>query len=201
MPDKKRKTEFMTSLIANVPCEDFKQARNDKVDIIRATKILGSNKVKADGNGNWSMKGMRSALYHYQVQGAAFMKNREIGDDDVKGGLLCDQMGLGKTVQVIANMVAHRQTGPAYTKCTLVSAHFSTKQTGELATHKPCLMSRCCIVVGRKFVSCRRITDFIILGGLFACTHDTVGKGIGETCRSQSLQDSHAVSSQEPSQR
>lgn len=84
----KKKNDFMTSLIANIPLADQKQAKSDKIDIVRATRILGSYKVVPDGHGHWAFKGMKSSLFHYQVQGAAYMKTREIGDQAPYGGIL-----------------------------------------------------------------------------------------------------------------
>lgn len=40
------------------------------------------------------------SLLHYQRQGLAWMASQENGDRDVKGGVLADAMGLGKTVRL-----------------------------------------------------------------------------------------------------
>ena len=117
--EKKRK-EFMSSLIANIPVEDQKQAKSDKIDILKAATLLASRKVRPDGQGHWNLKGMKSSLYHYQVTGAAYMKMRETGEQHPYGGILADEMGLGKTVQMLATMIANRQTDPEEPKCTLI---------------------------------------------------------------------------------
>lgn len=116
----KNKKEFLTKLIACIPLEDFKQAKSDKIDILSAIKMLGSRRTVPDNKGNWSFKGMKSALYHHQVQGAASMKMRELAENDIRGGILADEMGLGKTIQAIAAMVANRQSDPDLPKCTLI---------------------------------------------------------------------------------
>ncbi len=116
----KKKKEFMSSLIANIPLEDFKQANNDRIDILKASRLLGSRKVIPDGEGNWKLKGLKSSLYHYQVQGAACARMREIGEQPPYGGILADAMGLGKTVEMIATMLANRQTDPEGPTCTLI---------------------------------------------------------------------------------
>ena len=108
----KKKKEFMSSLIANVPLKDKKQANSDRIDILRASALLASRKVHPDGKGNWTFKGMKSSLYHYQITGAAYMRMRETGEQHPYGGILADEMGLGKTVQMIATMLANRQTDP-----------------------------------------------------------------------------------------
>ena len=120
----KKKKDFLTSLVAQILPEDpdvAKKIQQDRIDIGKATTMLGPRMVKPDGKGSWSVKGMRSSLYHYQVQGSASMKAREESTDEFpKGGLLCDEMGLGKTIQVITTMVAHRQRELDRPKCTLV---------------------------------------------------------------------------------
>ena len=61
--------------------------------------------MKAAPDGNWEVKGMKSTLKHFQVLGVSFMRRREIGDREPRGGILADQMGLGKTLMTIANIV------------------------------------------------------------------------------------------------
>jgi SNF2 family DNA or RNA helicase len=56
--------------------------------------------VKASG-GNWLVKGMKTSLKGYQVLGSAFMRRRENAAEEPLGGLMADQMGLGKTLWVI----------------------------------------------------------------------------------------------------
>ena len=51
-----------------------------------------------------------SSLFPYQQQGVAWMVKRERGRDLPLGGLLADEQGLGKTVQVLALCLAHPQT-------------------------------------------------------------------------------------------
>ena len=133
----KNKKEFLSNLIANVPLEDQKQARSDKIDVVRASKILHLHNVKPNGEGNWKMKGMDTSLFHYQVQGAAYMKKRETGDQSPYGGILADQMGLGKTVMMIANIIANRPKHVNEPKCTLIvcSPALMTQWERELQTH------------------------------------------------------------------
>jgi len=88
----KKKADFLTSLIANIPLEDWKQANDDRIDIVRASRILAKYKVVPDGKGDWAFKGMKSSLYHYQLQGAAYMKSREIGEQNPHGGILAGKL-------------------------------------------------------------------------------------------------------------
>lgn len=116
----KKKKEFMSSLIANIPLEDKKQANSDRIDILKASRLLASRKVLPDGKGNWTFKGMKSSLYHYQLTGAAYMRLRETGEQHPYGGILADEMGLGKTVQTLCLMTSNCQTDPEEPKCTLI---------------------------------------------------------------------------------
>lgn len=125
----KRKDDAMAQLIAGVPLDESKKAQaiTDKNKIIKATRILGKCSVyrkedhvegektaeqttmdasQQDG-GAWKLKGMTSALFHHQVLGAAKMKEREIGVKEPFGGILADSMGFGKTLMVIAAMIAN----------------------------------------------------------------------------------------------
>ena len=101
-----RKKQAMTSLISSIPVEDKAKAKSEKAHILRMTTILGHCKASTNAVG-WDLKGMTSTLRHHQVQGAGTMKEREIGENEPKGGLLADEMGFGKTVMMIATIIAN----------------------------------------------------------------------------------------------
>lgn len=100
-----RKDKALKALLAGVPLDDRSSARGDKTNILEATMTLGN--VRADGNGQWKLKGMKSSLLHHQIQGAAWMRERETQDVQPLGGLQADAMGLGKTVMTIAAMISN----------------------------------------------------------------------------------------------
>ncbi|KAH0398319.1 hypothetical protein KCU89_g7361, partial [Aureobasidium melanogenum] len=58
--------------------------------------------------GGWRVKGMTTPLKNYQVINSAWMRTREMGANEPRGGIIADQMGLGKTVTCIANIVNGR---------------------------------------------------------------------------------------------
>ncbi|KAL8774470.1 MAG: hypothetical protein Q9209_000843 [Squamulea sp. 1 TL-2023] len=118
-----RKDKALRDMLVDIPLEDLRQARGEKQSIINSTRVLGKHglcHLANDGTSNWVLKGMVTTLYSYQVQGAAWMKQREIGDVAPYGGILADQMGLGKTLQILACMVANRPEPDDNAKATLI---------------------------------------------------------------------------------
>lgn len=102
------KEKALKAFLAGVPIDDRGSTRGEKTNILKATKILGN--VRADGTGKWKVKGMKSSLLHHQIQGAAWMRERETQDVQPLGGLQADAMGLGKTVMTIAAMITNPPT-------------------------------------------------------------------------------------------
>lgn len=97
----RRKDDALKELIASVPVGDKKKAKSDMNILLNATKDFnGKGAVKADG-GLWRVKGMSTSLKPYQVLGTAFMRRRENDFSEPRGGLLADQMGLGKTLMML----------------------------------------------------------------------------------------------------
>ncbi|MCJ1435588.1 hypothetical protein MMC27_004962 [Xylographa pallens] len=118
----KRKDDALKQLVASVPLEDQTMASRETQHILKATKVLGPRKVSPDGNGKWLFKGMISALMHFQVQGSAWMVERETGEDEPFGGMLCDSMGFGKTIMLIALILANKPPVGEPCKTTLIVA-------------------------------------------------------------------------------
>lgn len=102
------KDKALKALLAGVPLDDRGSTRGEKSNILKATKTLGN--VRADGNGRWRLKGMKTSLLHHQIQGAAWMRERETQDVQPLGGLQADAMGLGKTIMTIAAMISNPPT-------------------------------------------------------------------------------------------
>lgn len=115
-----KKAQALADMVANVPLGNRRRAGAEKEHIRRATVTLGSKRVNPDGKGAWKFTGMDSSLHHHQVQGAAWMKERELGDSEPLGGLLADGMGLGKTVMSLSLMVANPPTRKEKYTATLI---------------------------------------------------------------------------------
>lgn len=138
----KVKDDALKELIASLPLDNQKQARGDMSTLLAATKDFdGVGACKSDGAGQWKVKGMLTSLKAYQVLGAAFMRRRENGENEPRGGLLADQMGLGKTVQTLANIVNGRPPkeykGPKTTLIVAAPALLS-QWMSEIERHTDC---------------------------------------------------------------
>ena len=135
----KKKAEALKQLVASVPLEDRRMANTEKKHIHDATKILGARKCTPDGNGKWLFKGLKasSALHNFQVQGAAWMHERETGADEPFGGFCCDSMGFGKTLMTIVSMLSNPAPEGDTCRATLIIAPSSllAQWTEEIHKH------------------------------------------------------------------
>ncbi|KAG5500143.1 hypothetical protein JIQ42_04478 [Leishmania sp. Namibia] len=59
-------------------------------------------------------------LLPYQKEGLGWMVRQET-ESPIKGGILADEMGMGKTIQAIGMMLAHRVNGPTLVVCPVSS--------------------------------------------------------------------------------
>lgn len=93
----------------------FKARHLDK----RRLKIAGSSftntkgiakRMRGVGMGDqgWTLSGMFTPLKNYQIINCGWMRRQEMRTSAPRGGILADQMGLGKTVTCLANIVNGR---------------------------------------------------------------------------------------------
>ncbi|KAH8728805.1 SNF2 family N-terminal domain-containing protein [Phaeosphaeriaceae sp. PMI808] len=140
----RNKQNALKDLISSVPLQDQKQARSDMSTLLAATKkFTGKGSVKPaqnGGSGGWIVKGMKTALKGYQVLGTSFMRERENDVKQPRGGLMADQMGLGKTLMMLANIVNGQPPKGHYPRTTLLVASPSllTQWSDEIAQHTNC---------------------------------------------------------------
>ncbi|MCJ1397913.1 hypothetical protein MMC11_001109 [Xylographa trunciseda] len=133
-----RKLQALNELVASLPAENRKIHLTDKNALLKATqRFNGHGAMKSDGNGRWKLRGMKTSLYHYQLLGAAFMRDRENGQDEPLGGILADEMGFGKTVMTISCMVDGRPAPDDEVRTTLIIATpaLVTQWMKEIAEH------------------------------------------------------------------
>jgi SNF2-related domain len=132
------KKNALAELIASIP-EDERTTHNaDKNALDKATKSFsGFASMKADGNDGWRLRGMLTSLYHYQLLGAAFMRDRENSSGRPYGGLQTDEMGLGKTVTCLANIVDGQapQNSPNRTTLIVCPSGLCSQWLSEIKKH------------------------------------------------------------------
>ncbi|GAB1736623.1 hypothetical protein NU219Hw_g8248t1 [Hortaea werneckii] len=135
-----RRDAALKQLIASVPDQERGQIRDahaDKKYLNDAIKsFTGTSAIRAAPDGNWKLRGMRTTLKHYQVLGTSFMRKRESGAEP-RGGILADQMGLGKTLMSLANIVNGLPPEKSRRKATLViaSPNLITQWWREIKDH------------------------------------------------------------------
>ncbi|PSK59285.1 hypothetical protein B9Z65_3609 [Elsinoe australis] len=112
--DALRAGDAQERFLANLPDNvTRKSGLADSRMLNRAVNVFGKDNISSADNGEWKVKGMRSTLRPHQVMGAAFMLMREKEaiektkkkEPTPSGGILGDQMGLGKTVMSLALIV------------------------------------------------------------------------------------------------
>jgi hypothetical protein len=122
-PSTKRSTAFK-QLLASVPDGNRKIAKIDKKYFEDQLKYFTGkgHSVKPAADGNWEVKGMKVSLKPYQILGVSFLRSRENATEEPRGGILADQMGLGKTIQMLANIVNARPLLKKDCRTTLIVA-------------------------------------------------------------------------------
>ena len=109
----RNKSDLLKELIASIPTGEQSVGRNDMNVLLRASRDFdGRASCKIAENGNWLVRGMKTSLKGYQMLGSAWMRRRENDVREPKGGLMADQMGLGKTLQMLGKYTpsAHAPT-------------------------------------------------------------------------------------------
>jgi SNF2 family DNA or RNA helicase len=100
--------KMMLKILENAPeGYDLRHAKGQRKDLTSALSAWGYKQVEAI-NGLWQVKGMKVALYNYQLTAAAWMLGRELDNHSLKGGVLADAMGMGKTVVTLACIWGNR---------------------------------------------------------------------------------------------
>jgi hypothetical protein len=83
---------------------------------------------------------MKTALKGYQVLGTSFMRRRENAIEHPQGGLMADQMGLGKTLMMLANIVNGQPPAGQHPRTTLLVASpaLLSQWSKEIEQHTDC---------------------------------------------------------------
>ncbi|KAI9679232.1 MAG: hypothetical protein M1817_005251 [Caeruleum heppii] len=121
----KNKERMAEELLASALTGNTKENRNDKEMLMKASRNFGYGNMKPS-KGKWLLKGMTSDLLHHleNAWGRLDAEERMRGDITMygclvalyvstarlslaAGGMLCDGMGIGKTIETLTTMVAN----------------------------------------------------------------------------------------------
>ena len=94
-----------TTSSTRCPKRKSQQQKANVAIFMESARIIGHHKVKPAAHGLWRMDGVKTHLRHHQVIGAGFMKQIEMHFKDSIGGIIADQMGLGKTLTALALII------------------------------------------------------------------------------------------------
>lgn len=83
---------------------DEAKVERDRKSLDQALKIFGE-KVEQRVDGLYLVRNMATPIYNYQLVGAGFMVRHERSRGEHVGGIIADDMGMGKTIQAITCMV------------------------------------------------------------------------------------------------
>lgn len=85
---------------------DIRRAKTQKRDLKQAVKSFGYKALKAL-DGNWLHRDMETALYNYQITATSWMMGKELSKAGPAGGIIADEMGMGKTLMSLACVVGN----------------------------------------------------------------------------------------------
>lgn len=102
----RNRQDALRALVSSLPEEHRRNGATDKRSILSAMQDFNKNRsMRTLDGGYFGLPGMVSSLKPHQLLGTAFMRRRETDNIKPNGGICADQMGLGKTVMMIANIV------------------------------------------------------------------------------------------------
>ncbi|GAB7346687.1 hypothetical protein MBLNU459_g1807t2 [Dothideomycetes sp. NU459] len=145
-PSNNRKHAF-ADILAAQPDEDARQeAKADWAVFTTAARNFGRNPhrrsreiVKPADGGNWRVEGMVCTLRPHQIIGTGFMRGRETGDQEPQGGILADQMGLGKTIMTLACILNGLPPKQVFPRATLIVVPASSVNQWHAEIRRHCI--------------------------------------------------------------
>ncbi|KAH9908452.1 SNF2 family N-terminal domain-containing protein [Xylariomycetidae sp. FL2044] len=101
------RTEYHKQILARLPKDaDTAKVKSELNELFAAATKMGNCKCRPRGL-NWALDGMVETLYPHQLLALDFMLGRELSTSGPKGGLIADTMGMGKTAEGLACVVAN----------------------------------------------------------------------------------------------
>ncbi|KAL7910379.1 SNF2 family N-terminal domain-containing protein [Trichoderma velutinum] len=100
--------EQLAQMKADIPEGfDTRRTRTQEQDLKEAKSLFGYKRVEAI-NGLWKLKGMKTPMKSHQLTAVAWMVKRELALMEPFGGILADDMGMGKTIMSLACIIGNR---------------------------------------------------------------------------------------------
>ncbi|KAL4784180.1 SNF2 family N-terminal domain-containing protein [Aspergillus varians] len=127
----------MAELVASIPTKDRDEAK-ENVNLITNAMKKFTRSVITDNQGGWRIKGLKTKMYHYQVLGCAFMRDRENSPEEPRGGILADVMGIGKTLEALVNIIDGLPLNPedqSQTTLLVVPSHLTKHWMDQMRKH------------------------------------------------------------------
>jgi SNF2 family DNA or RNA helicase len=132
----------MAKILESIPegC-DTRRTSSQKKDLDEARQIFGLRKIQVI-DGKWRLKGMNTFFKDYQLTAASWMMKRECGRTSPYGGIIADDMGMGKTfvaLSCIGGNPPDKEDIKKFSKATLVLVpNMSTAHQWESEVTKHC---------------------------------------------------------------
>ncbi|KAJ5342512.1 hypothetical protein N7541_011636 [Penicillium brevicompactum] len=96
----RNKRKALAEAVAAVPATDKDAAKADRMTIDFASRKY--RPVARHVDGGWKVNGLKTPLYPYQLEAGGWIIARENSGFQPRGGLLCHEMGLGKTLTMLS---------------------------------------------------------------------------------------------------
>ncbi|KAI5240671.1 hypothetical protein E4T43_05912 [Aureobasidium subglaciale] len=146
-PAKKNETirQSLDRLVPEAPEHKKQAAIRDRTRVLHAVSQFPPDEIQYLGDGKWTIGGVTTPLRTHQVINVGFMRSREKATSGSRGGILADQMGLGKTVCSLTSMVQGKSLcGPRESTTSLVIVPKSLKNQWiqEALAHAVCAESK-----------------------------------------------------------
>ncbi|KAL2861244.1 putative SNF2 family helicase [Aspergillus lucknowensis] len=132
-----RRNGAIAQLVARIPSADQEELKDDAARLKEALRKFNGT-VRTDSEGGWKLKGLKTRMYHYQVLGCAWMRDRENSPEEPRGGLLADTMGFGKTLQALVNIIDGLPSDPddpVRTTLLIVPSHLVKHWMDQMRMH------------------------------------------------------------------
>ncbi|KAH8705435.1 SNF2 family N-terminal domain-containing protein [Talaromyces proteolyticus] len=188
------KAKALAELLASIPTSDREEAKPDKQAILEATRKF-ERMIRSDKAGGWKHPSLKTSLYHHQLLGAAYMRTREKSPEMPRGGMLCDVMGLGKTIQTLANIVDGERVSlddNANTTLIVVPRALIDHWKVQISTHVEDGVLRVLYCHAGSRFEASDMVDTILRSNVILASYDEIRRSYPRIAKSDSMDDKQA---------